>query len=193
MRPLLPMVLFASAALLAGCGGSAAGGDSAAVAPYVAANAAASTSAATNVSNAGGSTPTCPTAADVKSALGFDVRELTKGMKRYGPVSSCGFAASDDDALPGVTVQFMIEPGSEADGRFDDMRKWVTLARGTPTEPDPVAVGERGMAFHSASRTLAAALSKGQLYSVDLRYGAVSKFADKQDGIVTLLRQLMSA
>ena len=53
----------------------------------------------------------------MKSALGFDVRELTKGMKRCGPVSSGGFAARDDDALPGVTVQWMSEPGAEADGR----------------------------------------------------------------------------
>jgi hypothetical protein len=191
MRTLHSTVLLASVALLAGCGGSAAGGDSTAVAPYAAANVSANASPAS--ANAGSSTSTCPTADDVKSALGFDVRELTKGgMRRYGPVSSCGYAASDDNALPGVTVQFMIEPASEAAGRFDDMRKWVTVARGTPTEPDPVAVGERGMAFYSASRTLAAALSKGQLYSVDLRYGAV-ELTDKQDGIVTLLRKLIGA
>jgi len=192
MRPLLPMVVFVSTALLAGCGGSAGGGDSAAVASYVAANPTPNSSTASNAS--AGNTPTCPTTTDVKNALGFDVRELTKGgMRRYGPMWTCGFAATDETALPGVTVQFTIEPGSEADGRFAEMRRNVTIARGQQAEPDPVALGDRGMAYRTSSRTMAAALAKGQLYSVDVRYGAVSKLGDKQPGIVTLLRQLMGA
>ena len=187
MRSLHSTVLLASTALLAGCGGSAAGGDSAAVAPYVAANAAASTS------TADASTPSCPTAEDVKSALGFDVRDITKGIRRFGPVWTCGFSATDDNTLPGVTVKFMIEPGSEADGRFNAMRSAVTIARGQQTEPDPVALGERGMAFRTNSRTVAAALEKGQFYSVELQYGGASRFGDKQAGAVTLLRKLMGA
>lgn len=143
--------------------------------------------------HAQGSAPACVTAADVKAALGFEVRELTKGMQRYGPIWSCGFAAVDENALPGVTVKIMIEPGSEADGRFNEMRKNVTLARGKPTEPDPIALGERGMAYRTASRTTAAAVKGGRLYSVDVGYGAVAKFGDKQPGTVSLLRKLMGA
>ena len=137
------------------------------------------------------SAPSCVTAADVKDALGFEVRELTKGMKQYGPIWSCGFAATDENALPGVTVRIMIEPGTEATQRFNDMRATVTAARGKPTEPDPIAVGERGMAYRTASRTMAAAVKGGLLYSVDVGYGAVSKFGDKQEATVRLLRKLM--
>jgi hypothetical protein len=114
-------------------------------------------------------------------------------MKRYGPLSSCGFTAADENALPGVTVQLTIEPGSEAEQRFADMRQTVTVARGSSAEPDPIAVGERGMAYTTSSRTMAAAVSKGQLYSVDVHYGAVAKFGDRQAGTVTLLRKLMGA
>ena len=116
-------------------------------------------------------------------------------MKHYGPMWSCGFAAADDNAMPGVTVQFTVEPASEADARFKDMREAVTSARGKPTEPDPVALGDRGMAFRTSSRTMAAAVKGGQLYSVDVRYGAVSAstFGDKQEGTVTLLRKLLGS
>lgn len=186
MRRLISITLCASVSLLVACNSSEARVDSAQTAPYV-------ESTARATSSTGGSAPTCVTAADVKAALGFDVRELTKGMKQYGPLWSCGFAAADDNAMPGVTVKFNIEPGSEANQRFDDMRSAVTVARGTPTDPDPVALGERGMVYRTSSKTMAAALSNGRLYSVELMYGAVDKFGDKKAGAVTLLRKLMGA
>ena len=188
MRRIIPMAVLVPAALLIACGSKSESGDSAqtsaAVAAYTGAPAA-----------NGGAGPSCVTPADVKEALGFEVRDLTKGMKHYGPLWSCGFAAADDNAMPGVTVTFTIEPASEADARFKDMREAVTSARGKPTEPDPVALGERGMAYRTSSRTMAAAVKGGQLYSVDVRYGAVSAstFGDKQEGTVTLLRKLLGA
>jgi hypothetical protein len=187
MKAIAPLTLLASAALLVACGTSEARVDSAQTAAYV---------GATNRSEAtpgNGSDPTCVTAADVKAALGFDVRELTKGMKHYGPLWSCGFAAADENALPGVTVKLNVEPASEANQRFDDMRSAVTVARGKPTDPDPVALGERALADRTSSKTMAAALSNGRLYSVEVMYGAVDKFGDKQPGSVTLLRKLMGA
>ena len=185
MRRIIPVALLATTALLAACGSKSASDNSTPSAEAVAAYTGPSSSASS------GSSSSCPTAADVKQALGFEVRDLTRGMKRYGPLSSCGYAAADDDTMPGVTVQFTIEPASEAEKRFSDMRASVTTARGKPTEPDPVALGERGMAFHTSSRAMAAAVKGGQLYSVDVHYGAMSNFGDKQEGTVTLLRKLM--
>jgi hypothetical protein len=189
MTRTIPIAL-ASAALFAACGNKSASDDSAPSAASVAAYTGAPTSNGASAAN-GSSSPSCVNAADVKDALGFEVKDLTRGMKRYGPMSSCGFAAADENTLPGVTVQFTIEPASEADKRFNDMRDAVTTARGTATEPDPITVGERGMAYRTSSRTMAAAVKGGQLYSVEVRYGAVSKFGDKQEGTVTLLRKLM--
>lgn len=188
MRRILPIALLMNAALLAACGNKSASdsGASADVSQYTGTPA---SNASAPASNAGPSS--CVSAADVKEALGFEVRDLTRGMKRYGPLASCGYAAADDNAMPGVTVQFTIEPASEAEARFNDMRSSVTTARGKPTEPDPVALGEKGMAYRTSSRTMAAAVKGGQLYSVDLHYGAMANFGDKQEGIVTLLRKLM--
>ena len=186
MRRFIPIALLANAALLAACGNKSASDDSATSAAAVAAYTGPASSA-----SSGGASPSCPTAAEVTEALGFQARDLTRGMKRYGPIASCGFAAVDENALPGVTVTFTIEPASEADQRFSDMRAAVTSARGKPTEPDPVTVGERGMAYRTSSRTMAAAVKGGQLYSVDVRYGAIAQFGDKQEGTVTLLRKLV--
>jgi hypothetical protein len=187
MRRTISIALLATAALLAACGNKSAGDadGSADVSQYTGTSA---SSAATPSSNGGGS---CPTAADVKEALGFEARSLTNGMKKYGPMSSCGYGAADENALPGVTVQFTIEPASEAEQRFADMRTAVTTARGKPTEPDPITVGDRGMAYRTSSRTMAAAVKGGQLYTVEVRYGAIANFGDKQEGTVALLRKLI--
>jgi hypothetical protein len=189
MRRIITIALLVNAALLAACGSKPAS-DSATSADVSQYTGAPASNTAASPSN-GSSSPSCPTAAEVTQALGFEARDLTRGMKRYGPMSSCGFAAVDENALPGVTVQFTIEPASEADARFKDMRASVTTARGKPTEPDPITVGDRGMAYRTSSRTMAAAVKGGQLYSVDLHYGAVANFGDKQEGTVALLRKLM--
>ena len=191
MKRIIPIALLMNAALLAACGNKSANDApaSADVSQYTGAPASNAAATASNSS----SSPQCPTAADVKDALGFEVRDLTRGMKRYGPLSSCGYAAADDNAMPGVTVTFTIEPASEADQRFNDMRASVTTARGKPTEPDPVSLGDRGMAYRTSSRTMAAAVKGGQLYSVDVHYGAMANFGDKQAGTVALLKKLMGA
>ena len=189
MRRIISIAMLANTALLAACGNKSASDSagSADASQYIGAPASNTAASASGSS----SSPSCPTAADVKAALGFEVRDLTRGMKRYGPLSSCGYAASDDNAMPGVTVTFTIEPAGEADQRFSDMRTAVTTARGKATEPDPITVGERGMAFRTSSRTMAAAVKGGQLYSVEVRYGAMADFGDKQEGTVTLLKKLV--
>jgi hypothetical protein len=186
MRHRITGSLLVVAAALSACGSKSDAVVSTQAAAYVGPNAASSASVASSAA------PRCVTAADVKSALGFDVRALTQGMKQYGPMASCGFAASDESALPGVTIQITVEPESEAEGRFADMRETVTTARGTPTNPDPITVGQRGMAYRTSSRTMAAAVSNGRLYTVDVRYGAVGKFGDKQAGVVEILRKLVA-
>jgi hypothetical protein len=186
MRYIITTALLANAALLLACGNKSAS-DSATgdVSQYTGTPASNAAAPASNGSSS------CPTAADVKESLGFEPRPLTKGMQKYGPMSSCGYQAADENALPGVTVQFTIEPASEAEQRFADMRTAVTTARGKPTEPDPITVGDRGMAYRTSSRTMAAAVKGGQLYTVEVRYGAIANFGDKQEGTVALLRKLI--
>jgi hypothetical protein len=187
MRRLIPLVMLTGSATIAGCGAGAAGTDSAQVAQYVAPNASAPAPAS------GGGTPACYTAADVKSALGFDVRSLTGGMRTFGPMSLCGYAAVDGDKLPGVTVTATISPAADADTTFERMKQVVKMSKGGNAQPDVIQVGERGLAYSTLSQARAAAVANGKLYSVEMGFAAVSNFGDKKDGMVELLRKLMGS
>ena len=192
MRPLIPMFIFAAGAMLGGCGSGGAAADSAQVAPSVASGSNASSNAAGS-SASGGDSPKCYTAEDVKSALGFEARSLTGGMRNFGTFSMCGYAATDDAKLPGVTVTATISPASDADTTFDRMQQVVKMSKGGNAQPDPIQVGERGLAYSTASQARAAAVSNGKLYSVEMGFAAVSNLGDKKDGMVELLRKLIGS
>ena len=187
MRHLVPVVMLAGTALTAGCGSSAESADSAQAAAYVAPNASAP------ASGSSGSTPACYTAEDVKSALGFEARSLTGGMRNFGTFSMCGYAATDDARLPGVTVTATVSPAADADTTFDQMRTVVEMSKGGNAQPDVIQVGERGLAYGTNSQARAAAVANGQLYSVQIGFAAVSNFGDKKDGVVELLRKLIGS
>ena len=186
MRRIVPIVTLAGTAVLAGCGTSAERADSAKVAAYVAPNASAPAAG-------GGSSPGCFSAADVKSALGFEARSLTGGMRQYGTMSNCGYAAADDAALPGVTVSATISPAAEADSTFDHMKQVVKMSKGGNAQPDVIQVGERGLAYGTSSQARASAVANGKLYSVEVGFGGVANFGDKKDGAVELLRKLIGS
>jgi hypothetical protein len=187
MKHLVPLVMLAGTMLAIGCGSSAESADSAQVAAYVSPNASAPAAAG------GGSAPACYTAEDVKSALGFEVRSLTGGMRDFGTFSMCGYAATDDDKLPGVTVTATVSPAADADTTFDQMRTVVKMSKGGNAQPDVIQLGERGLAYGTNSQARAAAVAKGRLYSVQIGFGAVSNFGDKKDGVIELLRKLMGS
>ena len=189
----LPIILIASAAALAACGNGSASADSAQVSQYVAPGASNASNTSAPSQAAAGSAPGCYTAADVKNALGFEVRSLTGGMQRFGPMSLCGYAAVDSDKLPGVTVTATISPAADADTTFDRMKQVVRMSRGGNAQPDVIQLGERGLAYSTLSQAKAAAVANGKLYSVEMGFAAVSRFGDKKDGMVELLRKLMGS
>ena len=189
MRSLASILVIGTTTLLAACGEGTA--DKQDVSAYVSSG----ISPASNASSpaAGGtSAPACLSTADVSSALGFAVSDLTRGMRQYGPMWTCGFVATDTARLPGVTVTITIEPASEADERFAEMRTASQMAR--RVDPDVIPLGERGMAYGMSSGSTAAAVKDGRLYSVQAAYGAAPRgFGDKKEGVTVLLRKLMGA
>lgn len=187
MRSLASILVIGSASLLAACGND--GADKQDVSAYTS-NAATPASNAATPTGGGASGPACLSTADVSGALGFAVRDLTRGMQRYGSMSTCGFAATDTATLPGVTVTVTIEPASEADQRFTEMRR--TAQGASRVDPDVIQVGERGMAYGTLSRSMAAAVKDGRLYQIEANYGSAPRnFGNKKEGVTTLLRKLM--
>src|SRR5688572_11148435 len=120
MRFLAPLLVISASSLLAACGGGTTDKQD------VSANASSSGSPASTAAapaSGGPAGPACLSTADVESALGFAVNDLTRGMRQYGPMWTCGFVAADTARLPGVTVTITIEPASEAEQRFAEMRE----------------------------------------------------------------------
>jgi hypothetical protein len=189
MRSIARLLLITASSLLTAC--SSGSNDKADVSAYVGGSGAPASNAAATASGKG-SGPACLSTTDVESALGFAVRDLTRGMQHYGPMWTCGFAATDTARLPGVTVTITIEPASEADQRFAEMRQASQMAR--RVDPDVIPLGERGMAYGMSSGSTAAAVKDGRLYSVQAAYGAAPRgFGDRKEGVTVLLRKLMGA
>ena len=184
MRPTIAIATFA--AVLSGCGAGGAAADSSQVSQYVASG---SASNAPSPSGADGNAPKCFSAADVKSAMGIDVQDLTSGMRKYGEFWNCGYVPTDP-SLPGVSVQLTVAAAAEADATFDRLTRAMRLARGPNAEPDALQVGDRAMAYGTPSGAVAAAVSGDRLYIVETMYGTAGQaFTDKKGATISLLRK----
>jgi hypothetical protein len=180
-----------AAAALAGCGAGGAAADSSDASQYVASGAA---SSAPSPAGDAGSAPKCFTAADVKSAMGIDVKDLTNGMRKYGEFWNCGYVPANGTTFPGVSVQLTVAAAAEADATFDRLTRAMRIARGPAAQPDALQLGDRGMAYGTPSGAVAAAVAGDRLYIVETMYGTAGQaFRDKQDATVALLRKTMGS
>ncbi len=186
MRPMIAIATLAAASLC-GCGAGGAAADSSQIAQYVAS---ANASNASSPSGTAGDAPKCFTAADVKSAMGIDVVDLTNGMRNYGEFWNCGYVPANATTLPGVSVQLTVAAASEADATFDRLTRAMRIARGPNAQPDALQIGDRAMAYGTPSGAVATAVSGKQLYIVETMYGTAGPaFTDKKDATIALLRK----
>ena len=187
MRPIIAIATFAAGVLL-GCGAGGDAADSSQLAQYVAPGTASSTSTASGGGD--GDAPKCFTAADVKSAMGIDVVDLTNGMRKYGTFWNCGYVPSNATTLPGVSVQLTVATAAEADATFDRLTRAMRIARGPSAQPDALQLGDRAMAYDTPSGAVASAVAGDRLYIVETMYGTAGQaFENKKDGTIALLRK----
>ena len=188
MRLMIAIATLAAASLC-GCGAGGAAADSSQVSQYVASG---SASNASSPSGAAGDAPKCFTAADVKSAMGIDVVDLTRGMRRYGTFWNCGYVPTDATTLPGVSVQLTVASATEAESTFDRLTRAMRIARGPSAQPDALQLGDRAMAYGTPSGAVAAAVAGDRLYIVETMYGTAGQaFRDKEKATVELLRKII--
>ena len=184
MRPIIAIATLAAAAL-AGCGAGGAAADSSQTSRYVASSASPPTGGDADV-------PKCFTAADVKSAMGIDVVDLTRGMRRYGTFWNCGYVPTDATTLPGVSVQLTVASATEAESTFDRLTRAMRIARGPSAQPDALQLGDRAMAYGTPSGAVAAAVAGDRLYIVETMYGTAGQaFSDKENATIELLRKII--
>ena len=188
MRPFIAIASIA-AAVLTGC---AAGGDtpdSSQVSQYVASGAASSASSSSGDNE---NAPKCFSAADVKSAMGIEVVDLTGGMRKYGTFWNCGYVPANATTLPGVSVQLTVASAAEADETFERLTRAMRIARGPSAQPDALQIGDRAIAYGTPSGAVASAVAGDQLYIVETMYGTAGPaFTDKKDATVELLRKMV--
>jgi len=186
MRSMIVITTLAAAAL-SGCGTGGDTPDSSQVSEYVAAGGA---SSAASPSDAGGDAPKCFSAADVKRAMGIDVVDLTRGMRKYGTFWNCGYVPANATTLPGVSVQLTVASAAEADETFERLTRAMRIARGQNAQPDALQIGDRAIAYGTPSGAVASAVAGDQLYIVETMYGTAGPaFTDKKDATIALLRK----
>jgi hypothetical protein len=157
------------------------------VSQYVASG---SASRASSISGGDANAPKCFTAADVKSAMGIDVVDLTSGMRKYGTFWNCGYVPANATTLPGVSVQLTVASAAEADETFERLTRAMRIARGPSAQPDALPIGDRAIAYGTPSGAVASAVAGDQLYIVETMYGTAGPaFTDKKDATVELLRK----
>ena len=183
MRSIIAIATLAAAAL-AGCGAGGADADSSRVSQYV----------ASGSTPGGGNAPKCFTAADVKSAMGIDVVDLTGGMRQYGTFWNCGYVPTDGTTFPGVSFQLTVASAAEADSSFDHLTRAMRIARGPNAQPDALQLGDRAMAYGTPSGAVAAAVAGDRLYIAETMYGTAGQaFTDKKDATIQLLRKMIGS
>lgn len=105
--------------------------------------------------------PPCPTLAEIQTAIGHAV------ISRPVPVDGCLYELTGEYA--GVMVSLMYQPAARAEDIYADIRRGVK-AKGPDAQPDKISVGEGGWGYASRGRKVAAAVSKGRLYHVEIEY-----------------------
>jgi hypothetical protein len=113
----------------------------------------------TAVAAAGGKPP-CPTVAEVRTAVGYPVQS------RPVAVDGCLYELTGEYA--GVMVSLLYQPAARAEQIYADIRRGVQGARGMNAQPDKLTVGEGGWGYASRGRKVAAAVSKGRVYHVEI-------------------------
>lgn len=130
----------------------------------------------------GAGTAPCPTPADIQTTIGFPVKVQAQVADR------CMYQLTGQ--YQGAFVTLLYQPATRADALYADIRKRVKGAKGVNAEPDRLTVGEGGLGYGSRGRKEAAAVSKGQLYHVEVDYGLMEDDLKLQDDVAIRLIEL---
>jgi hypothetical protein len=127
---------------------------------------------------AAGGKPPCPTLAEIQAAVGYRVQS------RPVPVDGCLYELTGEYA--GVMVSLMYQPAARAEDIYADIRRGVK-AKGPDAEPDKLSVGEGGWGYASRGRKVAAAVSKGRVYHVEIDHNLFESLSLPADVAVKVI------
>jgi hypothetical protein len=125
-----------------------------------------------------GGKPPCPTLAEIQAAVGYPVQS------RPVPVDGCLYELTGEHA--GVMISLMYQPAARAEDIYADIRRGVK-AKGPDAEPDKLSVGEGGWGYASRGRKVAAAVSKGRVYHVEIDHNLFESLSLRADVAVKVI------
>jgi hypothetical protein len=126
-----------------------------------------------------GGKPPCPSLAEIQTAIGYPVQS------RPVPVDGCLYELTGEYA--GVMVSLMYQPAARAGDIYADMRRGVK-AVGPDAHPGEINVGEGGMAYASRGRKVAAAVSQGRVYHVEIDHNLFESLNLPDDAAVRVVK-----
>jgi hypothetical protein len=133
----------------------------------------------------GGSTGAapCPPPADIETTIGFPVKAHPQVSDR------CMYELTGQ--YKGAFVTLSYQPATRADDIYAEIRQRVKGAKGVNAQPDPLSLGERGLAYSSLGKKEAATVSQGQLYHVEMDYDLFESLNFREDAAVRVIELAM--
>jgi hypothetical protein len=121
----------------------------------------------------------CPTPADIETTIGFPVKAHPQISDR------CMYELTGQ--YQGAFVTLSYQPATRADDVYAEIRQRVKGANGVNAQPDPVRVGEGGLAYNSRGKKEAATVSQGRLYHVEMDYDLFESLKLQEDAAVRVI------
>lgn len=134
---------------------------------------------------------TCLDAAEISSLAGLDVRVLEAGTRSYGDAMVCAYETTNTSI--GGFVTTVVGPEAGAAEIFAEMNKSVKALLGPDAVPETIQLGERGLVYGGASKSEAAAVSQGRVYSAEITSTTAFDIGDKSSAMTDIVRKLMAA
>jgi hypothetical protein len=133
------------------------------------------------VGESAGQSP-CPSVEDMSTAVGSPVT-FTRSFG--GKWMTCMYELTG--RYRGVFVELTTQPATRADEVYAELRRVTKGMNGQDATPDPVELGEGGLAFGSGSMSRAAVVAKGRLYQASMESMALESIGDRKDAMIRVL------
>jgi hypothetical protein len=125
----------------------------------------------------------CPTPADIETTIGFPVKAHPQISDR------CMYELTGQ--YRGAFVTLSYQPATRADDVYAEIRQRVKGAKGVNAQPDPLRVGDGGLAYNSRGKKEAATVSQGRLYHVEMDYDLFESLKFREDAAVRVIELAM--
>ena len=125
----------------------------------------------------------CPTPAEIETTIGFPVKAHPQVSDR------CMYELTGQ--YRGAFVTLSYQPATRADDIYAEIRQRVKGAKGVNAQPDPLSLGEGGLAYGSMGKKEAATVSQGRLYHVEMDYDLIEGLKLREDAAIRVVELAM--